>query len=89
MAKKNCTHCGKPTTNQDKRYCRTMVGAADGPYLFYPVCRDCMKIHGTCEEREASLRNSFMKRLERCSSCNGTGNIKGYTCCNCDGTGKG
>lgn len=83
MTKSNCIYCGKPTTNYDMRLDKSLIGAED-PFVSFAVCKVCTKTFGTVAERQ----ESETKRIRQCSSCNGTGKIKGYTCCSCDGTGQ-
>lgn len=81
----NCIVCGKPTKN--------ITSTKDWPLDVYDpmsgsFCSDrCLGIHA---DRVKGLED-FNRSLifsSKCSSCQGTGKIKGYKCCSCDGSGK-
>ena len=91
MGKGNCLKCGKPTTR--------MFSIEMEPV---PIIRE-LPSHGfrqktyrvyMCSQKCENLRNKPYsspppKKIEiPCNSCDGTGKIKGYTCCTCNGTGK-
>ena len=75
---RNCPGCGKPVK----------VGHS----LLYPVrgtpyCRDCeTKLERKTKELEREYERD--PSYSTCSSCCGSGEIKGYTCQTCGGKGK-
>lgn len=91
MRKHNCIECGKPTT----RTVTTKVigglierelpnlGFRESTYVIYLCSRKCENLFNKPTPPPPP------KKIDTsCGSCGGTGKIKGYTCCSCDGAGK-
>lgn len=78
MKKVNCKGCGKTITQVISSHVDYVSGNYDT----------------RCNECDEKLRKEYDKRhamgsnLNRCKGCGGTGKVMGYTCVECNGTGK-
>ncbi len=73
----NCKVCGKYVE---------IDGYPPRHVTYYSICESCSN---TLEAKKREVAQEFkIKKVKKCSSCEGTGQYKGYKCATCEGSGK-
>jgi len=80
----NCKRCGK-VINVEKEWHQDWIDVK-----YHSRCASCKEKEGRAAEKaHKEMDRTFTKRYYHCSRCNGKGEINGYKCTDCKGTGSG